>query len=61
MKRTLVFLFTLTISTVWLLEAQEKTANSPKLPSRRETGQRPRTTTKNWWRCVAAAQGTGES
>jgi hypothetical protein len=31
MQRTLLFLFTLTISTVWLLDAQEKTANSEKL------------------------------
>ncbi len=31
MKRTLLFLFALTISTVWLLDAQEKTANSEKL------------------------------
>lgn len=31
MKRTLLSLFTLTISTVWLLHAQEKTADAEKL------------------------------
>jgi tetratricopeptide (TPR) repeat protein len=31
MKRAVLFLFTLTISTAWLLDAQEKTANSEKL------------------------------
>jgi len=31
MKRSILFLFTLTISTVWLLDAQEKTAISEKL------------------------------
>ena len=31
MKRTLLFVFTLTISSVWLLDAEEKTANSEKL------------------------------
>jgi tetratricopeptide (TPR) repeat protein len=31
MKRSILFLFALTISTVWLLDAQEKTANSEKL------------------------------
>jgi hypothetical protein len=31
MKRTLLFLFTLTISTVWVLDAQEKTGDVEKL------------------------------